>query len=172
MRAGRLLVRLLALLLLCQPGRGAAAEIFKWTDEAGRVHFAQDLGQVPPRYRAEASAGAARPTAREIQTFRSPEKAAPPARIAGARPASEKRPTYRIQVEQAGSSMVVPVEINGGLVVPFHIDTGASDVVLPQWAAALAMVPVGNSQGDGWPMPRSIIPAGISFWEEEAAVMG
>ena len=33
----------------------AAAEVYKWTDESGQVHFTQDLFQVPPRYRAAAA---------------------------------------------------------------------------------------------------------------------
>jgi hypothetical protein len=33
------------------------------------------------------------------------------------------------------------------------------------------MAAAGSSQGEGCPIPRSIIPAGISFWEEENVVI-
>ncbi len=29
-------------------GSSLQAEIYKWTDSAGRLHFSQDLGKVPP----------------------------------------------------------------------------------------------------------------------------
>lgn len=127
---GRSLVLVLTLLWI---GGEAVGEIYKWTDESGHVHFSQDLGQVPPQHRAEASEAAAKPGTRRIQTYTPPASPTPATRTP--RSAAGAKKVYRIQVERAGGSMSVPVEINGRLVVPFHIDTGATDVVLPQWAA-------------------------------------
>lgn len=45
--------KLLAVLLLLYP-LGAAAETYQWTDERGTVNFADDLGQVPKKYRKKA----------------------------------------------------------------------------------------------------------------------
>ncbi|MBU5636515.1 DUF4124 domain-containing protein [Geomonas sp. Red69] len=45
--------RLLVLLLLLYP-LTAAAETYQWTDERGTVNFADDLGQVPKKYRKKA----------------------------------------------------------------------------------------------------------------------
>jgi len=42
----------------------AAAEVYKWTDESGQIHFAQDLSQVPPRYREAAANPERAPTPR------------------------------------------------------------------------------------------------------------
>ena len=39
----------------------AAAEIYQWTDEQGRVHFTQDLSQVPARHRSQAELRALAP---------------------------------------------------------------------------------------------------------------
>jgi micrococcal nuclease len=38
-------------LLLCLPGGRAWAEIFKWVDRDGQVHFTDDYSLVPPAYR-------------------------------------------------------------------------------------------------------------------------
>ena len=46
----RLCTALAALCLLALP-RPAAAEYYTWTDEQGRVHFTEDLNQVPARVR-------------------------------------------------------------------------------------------------------------------------
>ena len=45
----------------------ARGEIYRWTDEQGRLHFTQSLDKVPPRYRAQAREGAARAPSRDIQ---------------------------------------------------------------------------------------------------------
>ncbi|UPU34438.1 DUF4124 domain-containing protein [Geomonas paludis] len=45
--------KLLVLLLLLYP-LTAAAETYQWTDERGTVNFADDLGQVPKKYRKKA----------------------------------------------------------------------------------------------------------------------
>ena len=47
----RSVICLLALLLQTSD---AASEIFRWTDEAGKLHFAQSIQQVPPQYRKQA----------------------------------------------------------------------------------------------------------------------
>lgn len=129
-----------ALALLVAPAPIARAEVYRWTDDQGRLHFAQDLSQVPPRYRrmadAAAKAQAGQPKEPLVQTY-----SAPPASVKGDGGASASAAagsgaqTHRVRVSQAGSSMRANVLINGELMVPFILDTGASDVVLPEWAA-------------------------------------
>lgn len=118
-------------------GPAAGAEIYRWTDEGGRVHFTQDLEDVPSEQRDGAldrSSGAdAGPGA--FQTY---EAIDPPLaerqRRASAAPGAAPR-TWRVPVQRAGTAMLVQARINDDLDVPFLIDTGASDVMLPQWAA-------------------------------------
>jgi clan AA aspartic protease (TIGR02281 family) len=131
----------LALLGAGLPDGEARAEIYRWTDASGRVHFTQDLSQVPAAQRPAAEAAAAqKPDRSRIQIYRPP--ATPQSARSGgdaAGPASyiggTSGPVHRIRVQRAGNSMQVVARINGRLDVPFHIDTGATDVVLPQWAA-------------------------------------
>ena len=119
--------------------RPAGAEIYRWTDASGRVHFTQDLGQVPAAQRGEAERAArARPKqSPRLQTFESPT---PPARRA-------LRPrlggSMQIPFEKQGNSMVVYARINDRVTAPFLVDTGASDVSIPASVAERAGVQVG-----------------------------
>jgi clan AA aspartic protease (TIGR02281 family) len=136
---------LLAALLVLACAGPSAAEIYQWKDAAGRLHFAQDLNQVPDEYRAQAEAGVRKEgSGPEIQRYdgragragsggcrddtdRGPEAGA--ARERGPEDLSDPRRA------RAGTSMLVHVRLNDRVTAPFHIDTGASDVVIPRWVA-------------------------------------
>lgn len=129
--------------LVGAPGE-AMAEIYRWTDAQGRLHFAQDLNQVPAAYRGQAEEGSRQgDQGREIQHYQTGPAAPAPARTAtgraarsGGRRAQDAARTYRIEVDRAGTSMLVHVRLNDQVTAPFHIDTGASDVVIPQSVAS------------------------------------
>jgi aspartyl protease family protein len=125
-------------LLIVALGSGLArAEIYQWTDSAGRVHFTQNLGQVPPQHRAMAEARANSPRrdpVQRVQTYATPPEPQPGAASApGRRPGADE--TYRIPVSRAGTGMMVQVLLNGTATAPFLIDTGASDVLVPKSVA-------------------------------------
>lgn len=114
----------------------ANAEIYKWTDARGQVHFTQHLDQVPPDQRPAAKSAAQAPKRDVIQTFSSPASAA----SGVARPASSIRRTgasneLRIPFQRYGTLMRVDVRINDLVTAPFFIDTGASGVSLPSHVA-------------------------------------
>lgn len=119
----------LALLAQCVAGAGSA-EIYRWVDATGKLHFTQDLASVPPAYRAAAKARAEAPKKEiPIQTYQAPTPASSRARRQ-AQPGGGGG-VHTIRVERAGSSMRVLARINDELDVPFIIDTGATDVVIP-----------------------------------------
>ena len=125
-------------LLIVALGSGLArAEIYQWTDSAGRVHFTQNLGQVPPQYRAMAEARANSPRrdpVQRVQTYATPAAPDPGSGAAlGMQPNADE--TYRISVSRAGTGMLVQVLLNGTTSAPFLIDTGASDVLVPKSVA-------------------------------------
>jgi clan AA aspartic protease (TIGR02281 family) len=130
----RRLARWLALLLALAP-LAAGAEIYQWTDEQGRVHFTQDLTQVPARHRSQAELRAhAPPDAGRLQTYSqpaAPEPAGGGPRLSGTTRGRE----FRVPVARAGTGMVVNVRLDGSITAPFLVDTGATDVLIP---AALA----------------------------------
>jgi clan AA aspartic protease (TIGR02281 family) len=118
----------------CLPA-GVAAEIYRWTDAEGRVHFTQDLSQVPPAHRPGA-AGAARASGEgRVQTFESPAPSGPAAFAPEPPASSPTARTYRVRVQRAGPSLLVMARVNGVHEVPFLIDTGASDVLIPRSVA-------------------------------------
>jgi clan AA aspartic protease (TIGR02281 family) len=119
----RIVLQVLVALALGAP---AAAEIYRWTDASGRVHFTQDLLRVPAEQRAQAVAAAsAAPAADRLQIFPSREEA--PMRVATPRAGG----VLRVPFEQAGTLMLVEVRLNDGPVAPFLVDTGASHISIP-----------------------------------------
>jgi aspartyl protease family protein len=133
----RVLAASIAFTLVCLPG-ALAAEIYRWTDAQGRVHFTQDLSQVPPAHRG-AAAGAARATGEgRVQTFERPVPSGPAALSRDAPDAPDSSSTarpVRVRVQQAGPSLMVVARVNGVHEVPFLIDTGATDVLIPRSVA-------------------------------------
>jgi clan AA aspartic protease (TIGR02281 family) len=122
----------------------ASAEIYRWTDDDGRVHFTQDLSQVPARYRSQAEQGAKQDAGgARVQTYSrgadadapEPARAAPDEGAQGEK-GGQSGQVWRIPVQRAGTGMVVAVRINNAVTAPFLIDTGASDVLLPQAVAS------------------------------------
>ncbi len=120
----------------------AGAEIYKWKDRAGRLHFSQDFGQVPPEYRAQAKGESIEEGAIDvIQRYDGGPPAAVQSRRSKASRGSGRSASkgtgevHRIRVQRTGSSMRVNVRLNDRVTAPFYIDTGASDISLPIWVA-------------------------------------
>ncbi len=136
------LARLLPLLLVVWNPAVSGAEIYEWVDAAGKVHFTPDLGRVPPQHRALSEARANSPAdQRRVQTFSGPPPAAVPEVNRQRLNPDDK--TTRIRVSRAGTSMMVQVRLNNSVTAPFLIDTGASDVLVPQAVADQLGIQVG-----------------------------
>ena len=116
--------------LVAAPGAG---QIYRWTDEEGRLHATSDPSQVPARHRARAEADAAAPPVQDrLQRIESPTPAAPRPPRAAPR---GRDAVYTVPVERAGTSLRVMATLNGRVHAPFLVDTGASDVVIPRAVA-------------------------------------
>jgi clan AA aspartic protease (TIGR02281 family) len=140
------LFRIAAILLLVSAA-GAYGEIYSWTDAEGRVHFTEDLSAVPLQQREAAVERRPRESSRGgLSTFSSGTRdgisAATPRD-----PSSGARPVYQIPIERMGTALLVHARVNDELSLPFLVDTGASDVSLPRWAAErLGLDPAGNGR--------------------------
>lgn len=126
--------------LLAGPARAA---IYRWTDAQGQVHFAQNLSDVPPAYRAEASASASTPSAgpSRFQTYASPPESSTSSTGRTALPGR----VFEIPFQRHGNAMMVQVKVNDRVTAPFVVDTGASDVSIPAAVAAAAGIQVDAS---------------------------
>jgi clan AA aspartic protease (TIGR02281 family) len=113
----------LALLAALHAG-GASADIYRWTDPEGNLHFTEDLSQVPAQYREQALRQSSSSSRGTLQTY------APPARVEPGS-ATRSRDAIRIPFERRGTLMWVSAVVNDRQPVPFLIDTGASGVSLP-----------------------------------------
>lgn len=139
----RTLLGLAALLVALGPLASvppASAEVFKWKDEQGRLHFAQDLNQVPIRFRSQARGAAFEEgMGGRVQRYESPPAARSPRHkssvVRSASTAAATGKIYKIRVQKTGSTMRVNVRLNDRVTAPFYVDTGASDVVLPESVA-------------------------------------
>jgi clan AA aspartic protease (TIGR02281 family) len=120
-------------LLLVLLAGSAEAEVYRWTDDAGRTHFAGALSQVPPEKRAEALDSVKGAAPSRYQVYRAP--------AAAVRPAARSN-VLRIPYEQHGNAILVYVRLNDRVTAPFYVDTGAADVVLPAAVAQKAGISI------------------------------
>ncbi len=126
----RVSVRSLCAAALCAllGAADAAAEIYRWTDAQGRLHFTESLDQVPLQYREGARRNAETQPPSKFQTYERPTRAQ-------AAQADRYSKQIRIPFVRDGSLMRVDVRLNDQLSAPFLIDTGASGVSLPSHVA-------------------------------------
>src|SRR5262245_12074257 len=127
----------LGLLVFARLAGGAAAEVYRWTDDTGRAHYAGKLSQVPPEKRAEALDSTRREAPSQYQTYDAP--AAPPSVVRSA----SRGNVLRVPYEQHGNAILVYARLNDRVTAPFYVDTGAADVVVPRAVAAEAGIQIG-----------------------------
>ena len=109
---GRLRLLLILLSLLAGPV-AAHAQMVRWTDDQGQVHYSEGLDSVPERYRAPA---------RPVALPTSPPLAEP---VKPATPPGVTKIPFK-----PGSPILVNAKINGGGPVTLMLDTGADTTVV------------------------------------------
>jgi clan AA aspartic protease (TIGR02281 family) len=113
----------LSILSLLQSG-SAGAEIYRWTDAQGQLHFTEDLNQVPAEQRKRAREQPPEKGPDPLQLYELPKRTQPSNRVGRNEP-------IRIPFQREGTVMWVEAVVNERHRVPFLIDTGASGVSLP-----------------------------------------
>jgi clan AA aspartic protease (TIGR02281 family) len=114
-----------ALLAVAGP---AHAEIYRWTDAQGRIHFTERIEQVPPEYRNAARESASAPAAPDrVHTYSGSPNEQPAAAPAHRSPRGE----IEIPFTKLGPLMRVEARVDDSVSIPFLIDTGASGVSIP-----------------------------------------
>lgn len=128
-------MRLVLILLAIGFWSGAArADIYRWTDGQGQVHFTQDLSQVPASQRPAATRSAEEPPPSRLQRYSKP---------ASSRTAGRRQGIVHIRYQKRHGAMLVMVRLNDRVTAPFVVDTGASDVTIPAAIARQAGIYVG-----------------------------
>ena len=97
----------------------AYAEMYKWVDEKGGVHFADDLSKIPEKYRLDVEF---RQTPKEIPAPKKEEEPSP----ALAPPKLSEPVGFEIPIKIKGEVAVAEVILNGREKHEFIVDTGAS----------------------------------------------
>jgi len=92
----------------------AAAQIYRWTDTDGTIHYSQGMESVPPRYRG-------------VAVIIGYDRPAPPPPPPGAAPPAPGVARVRFT---PGQPIMVSARINGGTSAELMLDTGATRTVI------------------------------------------
>ncbi|MFQ5903224.1 MAG: TIGR02281 family clan AA aspartic protease [Candidatus Binatia bacterium] len=103
------------LVFFSSPASSLAAEIFRWVDEKGVVHFTDNLHNIPEKHRASATRIKTRETPRG-QEPSSPDKASVP-------------------FQKKGQVVIVQATVNEKASAKFVVDTGATYTMISQATA-------------------------------------
>ena len=123
----------------------AAAEIYRWVDEGGAVHFADNLHSVPERYRGQL----------QLRSSQQPEPEPAP------RPQNLERPSGEIPLEKRNGGFLARAVVNGRETARLIVDTGATSTILSpsvaarlglavRWDPPVLMNTVGGATQGGW----------------------
>jgi clan AA aspartic protease (TIGR02281 family) len=126
----------------------AYAEIYKWVDRDGRVHFSDTLAGIPPEYRdrIEEKVG---PTS-TLRSNPTPQRGLPERRSSAPAPLS-----YAVPLRRDGNAMLVEALVGGTVRTRLLLDTGAEFTVLSTAAArrlalnleSAAVIPLRSASG-------------------------
>ena len=118
----------------------AYAEIYKWVDGDGRVHFTDTIASIPPEYRDRIEEKASLPpTPRSDPT---PPRATPERLSIAPTPAP---PGYEVPLRRDGNAMLVEALVGGAVRTRLILDTGAEFTVLSTAAARRLALNLGNA---------------------------
>ena len=106
----------------------AYAEIYKWVDRDGRVHFSDTLAGIPPEYRdrIEEKVG----LTSTLRSNPAPQRVLPERRSSAPAPLS-----YAVPLRRDGNAMLVEALVGGTVRTRLLLDTGAEFTVLSTVAA-------------------------------------
>jgi len=108
----------------------AYAEIYKWVDRDGRVHFTDTTAGIPPEYRDRIE--------EKATTTLAPQRALEPSQTGPARLSVAPLPastSYTVPLRRAGNAMLVEAVIGGTMHANLVLDTGAAFTVLSRAVA-------------------------------------
>jgi clan AA aspartic protease (TIGR02281 family) len=138
--ANRFLSVLFIMFLSISPCYG---EMYKWVDEKGTLHFADDLSKVPEKYRHEAEI---RKAPKEIKEVLKPETQEKPkaASEMTSPPKTVETQGYEVNLFRRHELWLTEVVLNGRTKQYFIVDTGASFTLISRQIANELGIPIND----------------------------
>lgn len=140
MRTKGFIPSLFILILLITPCYG---EMYKWVDEKGTLHFADDLSKVPEKYRSDAEM---RKTPKEMKEISVPKTQERPQTAPGitSPPGTVETQGYEVNLFRRHELWLTEVILNGRTKQYFIVDTGASFTLISRQIANELGIPIND----------------------------
>jgi len=140
MKAKGFIPFLVILILLVTPCYG---EMYKWVDEKGTLHFADDLSKVPEKYRSDAEM---RKAPKEMKEVSVPEAREKPKTAPGitSPPGTVETQGYEVNLFRRHELWLTEVVLNGRSKQYFIVDTGASFTLISRQIANEMGIPIND----------------------------
>jgi clan AA aspartic protease (TIGR02281 family) len=140
-RAKGFIPSLIILILFVTPCYG---EMYKWVDEKGTLHFADDLSKVPEKYRSDAEM---RKAPKEMQEVSVPEAQGQPKTAPGitSSPGTIETQGYEVNLFRRHELWLTEVVLNGRVKQYFIVDTGASFTLISRQVANELGIPINET---------------------------
>jgi len=132
---------LFIVILLITPCYG---EMYKWVDEKGTLHFADDLSKVPEKYRSDAEM---RKAPKEMKEVSVPETQEKPKTAPGitSPPGTVEPQGYEVNLFRRNELWLTEVILNGRAKQYFIVDTGASFTLISRQIANELGIPINET---------------------------
>lgn len=140
-RAKGFIPSLIILILFVTPCYG---EMYKWVDEKGTLHFADDLSKVPEKYRSDAEM---RKAPKEMKEVSVPETQEKPNTAPGttSSPGTVETQGYEVNLFRRHELWLTEVVLNGRVKQYFIVDTGASFTLISRQVANELGIPINET---------------------------
>jgi len=142
---GKTVKRIVFLIFICSLSVSLCyGEMYKWVDEKGTLHFADDISKVPEKYRPDAEI---RKPSREIKEVSVPDTPEKPKTVPGITPPpkSIESQGYEVNLFRRHELLLAEVILNGRAKQYFIVDTGASFTLISRQVANELSIPIDES---------------------------
>lgn len=119
-------------------------DMYRWVDEKGTLHFADDLSKVPEKYRSDAEM---RKTPKEMRETSAPERQEMPQKppVFPPRPGTGDPQGYEVPLFRRHELWLTEVTLNGRSKQYFIVDTGASFTLINKQTANELGIPINET---------------------------
>ena len=119
-------------------------EMFRWVDEKGTLHFADDLSKVPEKYRSDAEMRKAPKEMKEVSVPETQERSKTPPGITSP-PGTAETQGYEVNLFRRHELWLTEIVLNGRAKQYFIVDTGASFTLISRQIANELGIPINET---------------------------